>query len=148
MRSFREALGALLRDAALGAWLGLWLLGVGGRIAMRVVAVALGQAPVLGAGTLTVVAAGVLAGAAGALLYAVSRAVAARVGRAWVRPLRLALFAALLALVTARGLQGSPGPTWLFWVLVGAYGVALDVALVRRARAATRPALEASAAAT
>jgi hypothetical protein len=144
----REA-GALLRDAALGALLGLLFLGIGGRIAMRAVAITLGQPPVLDSGgTMTVIAAGTAAGAAGALLYAISRSasgllvrwqlVRSAQGGAWARALRLTLFAALLALVTARGLRGSPGPTWLFWLLVAAYGTALEVALVRRAREVRR----------
>lgn len=147
--------GAVLRDAALGAWLGLWILGVGGRIAMRAVALALGQPPAFDmGGTLTVVASGTAAGAAGALLYAASRAAGgwlahrrpAEGGRAdaGARPLRLALFAALLALVTARGLQGSPGPTWAFWLLVAAYGAALEIAQTRRARDAGRPTVQPS----
>jgi len=54
---------------------------------------------------------------------------------------RVALFAALLALVTARGLHGSPaGPAAAFWPLVLGYGVWLDRALARRARARRRAA--------
>ena len=155
MRAIRESAGTLAREAALGAWLGLWFLGIGGRLAMRAVALALGQTPTLNAGgTFTVVAAGTGAGIAGTLLYAVSRAVTAWLGgtrvveRAhggvWVRALRLALFAALLALVTARGLHGSPGPTWYFWLLVAAYGAALEFTLIRRGRHRVRPAVSAA----
>jgi hypothetical protein len=124
----------LLRDVAVGAALGTALLGVGGRIAMRVVALSLGQALLLNAGgTLTVIASGAAAGAAGALLHALSRVVTRRIHGPWARPARVTVFAALLALVTARGLSGSPGPTWLFWLLVAAYGAALDYMLSRRA---------------
>ena len=136
MTTGRAGFRALLRDATHGAWLGLLVLGVGGRAVMRGIALATGQAPALNVGgTLTVLAAGVGAGVAGALLHAVARAVAARVagGRAWVR---LAIFAALLALVTARGLHGSPAATaaW-FWPLVALYG-ALFVRIVARSRPA------------
>jgi hypothetical protein len=119
----------LLREVSLGAGLGLVLLGIGGRVAMRVVALSQDQPPVLsGGGTLTVVAAGAAAGAVGALLHAL-----VRLGtRSWRGPglslLRLTLFVVLLALVTARGLHGSPGPTWLFWLLVAAYAAALQAA--------------------
>ena len=147
MRAMREMMAARLREVALGAGLGLLFLGVGGRVAMRMVAVALGQPPALAlGGTLTVVAAGVAAGIAGALLHAISRAAATRLvgagarrdgdrahGATWVRVVRLTLFAVLLALVTARGLRGSPGPTWSFWLLVAAYGAALEVGLARLA---------------
>lgn len=134
MRAIPASVPLLLREIALGAWLGLWVLGVGGRIAMRAVALAQDRPPALsGGGTLTVVAAGTLAGAAGALLHALAR----RGTRSWRgpqrSPLRLALFAALLALVTARGLHGSPGPTWPFWFLVATYAIAFDVGLARRA---------------
>src|SRR5688500_16312639 len=144
MRTIHEATGALFREVMLGALLGLVILGVGGRIAMRVVAVDLGQPPSFDAeGTLTVILAGAAAGAAGMLLYAISRAVARLIasGRqaphsGWTRLLRLTMFAALLALVTARGLGGSPGPKWMFWVVVALYGAVLELALVRRARKA------------
>ena len=149
MRAIRGTASALLREAALGAWLGLWFLGIGSRIAMRANGVALGQPPMLNTGgTITVIACGAAAGVAGALFYALSRVVAARLAGGtwaanaqgtWVRPLRLTLFAALLAFVTARGLAGSPGPTWYFWLLVAAYGASLEFALVRRARNSARP---------
>ena len=134
MRSIRDAAGAFLREAALGTWLGFWLLGVGGRLAMRVTAMGLGEEPALsGGGTLTVVAAGAAAGAA---LHPASRAAANRLGGGRAR-VRLALFALLLTLVTARGLQGSPGTHLLFWLLVAAYGAALDRVLARRAAGST-----------
>jgi hypothetical protein len=150
MRTIRETIGALLREVGLGAGLGLCFLGIGGRIAMRANAIALGQSPMLNAGgTFTVVVAGAAAGAAGALLYALSRAAATRLAgghrqeyalhAAWERPLRLVLFAVLLAFVTSRGLSGSPGPTWPFWLLVAAYGAALDFVLLRRSRDGRRP---------
>ena len=139
MRAIGETARALLWEIALGAWLGLWILGAGGRVAMRLVAHALDQSPAWTVGgTLAVVAMGAVAGAAGAAFYAVSRAAARLVGQgARARTLQLALFGTLLVLVTLRGLSGSPGPTASFWLLVAAYGVALDRVMVRRARRET-----------
>lgn len=120
----------LLRRGLLGAALGALVLGVGGRLAMRVVGLALGQ-PIgfTVEGSLTVVAMGALAGAAGTLLHAIANAVATRVGGGAI--VRLGLFAALLALATLRGLRGSPGPAWPFWLTIAAYGIALEAALLR-----------------
>jgi hypothetical protein len=126
----------LLRDAATGAWLGLLVFGVGGRVVMRAIAT---MTDVPGAftlgGTFTVLACGVGAGLGGAALHAIARAAAGRLagGRAWVR---LALFAALLALVTARGLNGSPTrPALLFWPLVALFAVLFARRAARRGRA-------------
>ena len=149
MRTIHEATGALFRDVMIGGSLGLVILGVGGRVAMRMVAVALGQPPMFDAeGTLTVVLSGGAAGAAGALIHALCRAVAGLLAggaklkegsrRGWPGVLRLTMFATLLALVTARGLSGSPGPTWMFWLLVAMYGAAYEAALEWRARKAAR----------
>ncbi|GLC24659.1 hypothetical protein [Roseisolibacter agri] len=126
---------ALLHEVLLGTWIGLLVLGVGGRAVMRAIALATDapRALTLG-GTVTVLAAGAAAGAAGAVLHAVSRAVAAR-GAGGRTVVRLVLFAALLALVTARGLHGSPAaPARAFWPLVALYGV-LFARAVRARRA-------------
>jgi hypothetical protein len=127
MNSFAPVLRSLVRDAILGTAIGLAVLGVGGRIVMRVIALRTGAAPsfTLG-GTLSIVAAGAAAGAVGALLYALARTAARRLagGHAAVR---LLVFFVLLALVTLRGLHGSPpASAALFWPLVLVYGLALD----------------------
>ena len=113
------------RQVFLGAWLGLIVLGVGGRIVMRAIALATG-APAsfsLG-GTLTVVGMGIAAGIAGALLYAVSGVIAKRFSRR-ESLIRFVLFVVLLALVTARGLRGTPpAPSMAFWPLVALYAAA------------------------
>jgi hypothetical protein len=52
--------------------------------------------------------------------------------RAATRSVRLLVFFALLALVTVRGLHGSPpASATLFWPLVLVYGAALDRVLAR-----------------
>jgi hypothetical protein len=127
----------LLNEVLLGAGLGLVVLGVGGRAVMRGIALVT-DAPsaVSVGGTVSVLAAGAAAGAAGALLHALARAAAAW-GAGGRSSVRLVLFAALLALVTARGLHGSPpGPAAAFWPLVLVYAGSLVRVLARRARQA------------
>jgi hypothetical protein len=137
MQPIRAVAADALRTMAVGGALGLLFLGAGGRLAMRVNALGIAQPPALSvSGTITVLACGAAAGAAGALLHALSGALARLAPAAWNRPMRLAIFAALLALVTSRGLSGSPGPAWAFWLLVAAYGAALEAVLARRAHGA------------
>lgn len=134
MALHRHGVRTLIDELLIGTGLGLIVLGVGGRVVMRGIAIAT-DVPVsmnIG-GTVTVLASGAAAGAAGALLHALARAAAAW-GAGGQAGVRLALFAGLLALVTARGLSGSPsGPAAAFWPLVMIYGVWLVQVLSRRA---------------
>ena len=142
MTTLAPAIRAIGREAALGAGVGLFVLGIGGRIVMRWIAIRTGAIPSFNlGGTLTVVALGAAAGALGALFHLVARVASRRIagGSAAVR---LLVFFALLVLVTLRGLQGSPpASAALFWPLVLVYGLALDRVLGRFADAAsiTRP---------
>lgn len=135
MTLHRHGVRTLIDELVIGTGLGLIVLGVGGRVVMRGIAIAT-DAPVsmsIG-GTVTVLASGAAAGAAGALLHALARTVGtlSAGGRTSVR---LALFAGLLALITARGLHGTPGAAaGVFWPLVAIYGAWLVHALSRRAR--------------
>jgi hypothetical protein len=135
MAAHRHGARVLLDEVLVGATLGLLVLGAGGRVVMRGIALATDAPSALSVGgTVTVLAAGAAAGAGGALLYALSRAAAAW-GAAGRASARILLFVALLALVTSRGLRGSPpGPAAAFWPLVLVYGVWLERALTRRAR--------------
>ena len=137
MATHRSSARALIDELLLGAWLGLIVLGGGGRAVMRGIALATDAPSALTVGgTVTVLAAGAAAGAAGALLHALARAAAAW-GAGGRTSARVARFAALLALGTARGLHGSPaGPAAAFWPLVLVYGAWLLRALARRARRA------------
>ena len=142
MAAARHETRALLREALIGAGLGLLILGAGGRAVMRAIALFAGApAAISVGGTLTVLAAGAAAGAAGVLLHALSRMVATRVvrGRGRMRDaLHLALFASLLVGVTARGLHGSPPRQAMgFWPLVLVYGVLLVRVLARRSQASS-----------
>ena len=129
----------LRNETFLGAWLGLLVLGVGGRAVMRGIALAT-DAPsaVSVGGTVTVVALGAAAGIGGALLHALSRGIASRFAHGHAA-VRVVLFGALLALVTARGLHGSPsGPATAFWPLVVVYGAVLEWLVARRVNAGVR----------
>jgi hypothetical protein len=120
----RPSARALLTDALVGAVLGAVILGGGGRLAMRLIAITMSAPATLSiGGTLTVIGAGAFSGAAGALLYALSHAVGRFVapGRARVGHL---IFALLLGLVTVRGLHGTPPrAAVMFLPVVAAYGV-------------------------
>jgi len=129
---------SLARELAIGAGVGLLVLGVGGRVAMRLIALRNGTPTGLTVGgTMTVVFLGLVSGVAGALLLALSDAAAARLtrrrpaARPWVRR---GAFALLLLLVTLRGLRGSP-PIGLpmFLPLVAAFGALLELAARRGA---------------
>ena len=133
MRNQAARLATVLDEVVVGTGLGVLVLGGGGRIAMRAVALATDRPLLLSlGGTVTVLASGAAAGAAGGLLRAVSRTVAQRSG-GWSTGVRLVLFAALLALVTRRGLHGTPPAQGLaFWPVVFTFGALLEVLLIRR----------------
>lgn len=110
-----------LRGPLLGATLGFPLLGVGGRLAMRAIALQLGQVPSLTpSGTTTVLLAGTVSGLAGGAIYAVLyRFVRPRVAREL-------LFAAALLFLTLRGLHPvRPMPLALFGPCVALWAVLL-----------------------
>lgn len=136
MLPLAPAVRAIGKQAVLGAGVGLFVLGVGGRIVMRMIALRTGAVPsfTLG-GTLSIVAMGAAAGALGALLHLLARAIARRVADGST-VVRLLVFFALLALVTLRGLHGSPpASAALFWPLVPIFGATLDRVLGRFADA-------------
>lgn len=122
----RDPIRAPLRTLLIGTALGLLILGVGGRLAMALVAVQSGARPTftLG-GSATVVLLGAGSGAAGALIAIVSRTIANRFARgaSWVAAV---LLGTGLLLATIRGLRGSPaGAHAYFYGLVALYGLAL-----------------------
>jgi hypothetical protein len=123
-------------DPLVGIALGLAILGVGGRIAMRVIAHATHAAPSFSiGGTMTVVLMGAVSGAAGGVIYAVLARLLPR--RALIRG---AVFALILALLTLRGTSPStPLSLGLFLPLSLLYGALLDYLHRRRFAAATLP---------
>jgi hypothetical protein len=113
----------------LGIALGLPILGIGGRVAMRVIAHATNVAPGFSfGGTMTVVFLGAVSGAAGGLIYAVlARVLPNR------RVVRAMVFGLVLILLTLRGL--SPATTLslsLFMPLTLLYGAVMDYAYRRQ----------------
>jgi hypothetical protein len=123
----------LLGAGLAGALTGTLVLGVGGRIVMRLAALIGGRAPGFSwGGSLEVIAAGALCGAAGGLLWV---AVARRLGRAMTGPVLGAATFTGIGLVSdaARGAAASlPGPRRLtalvlFLLLCVAWGAATDI---------------------
>jgi hypothetical protein len=114
-----------VRTVILGTLLGLVILGAGGRIAMAWVAADAGGAPrfTLG-GTMTVVLLGAASGLAGGVMAVTSRWLVHRIvpRHQWLQHV---LLAAMLLLVTMRGLRGTQAGSWLFYLLVVIYGFTL-----------------------
>jgi hypothetical protein len=128
------------RTLVVGSILGLVILGVGGRLVMSWITAQAGGTPryTLG-GTLTVVMLGAASGFAGAVMWIASRAVTERFLARFVWT-QYALLAAVLLLVTMRGLRGTAqaGSSY-FYLLVALYGIGL-VWLTRAAsHAAAQP---------
>jgi hypothetical protein len=130
--------------ALLGLALGAIILGAGGRVAMRGVALLAGATPGFSlGGTMTVVFLGAVSGIAGALVLVALRFALPRFPLA-----RGTAYWAFLVLVTLRGLNPVDGQRiLLFMPLVVAYGVALQVASCRVARRRRAPPSDAGGAA-
>lgn len=120
----RSVFGPVLFALLLGAVVGLVVLGVGGRVAMRAIALANNTPPAFSiGGTATVVFLGAVSGAGGGLLYALLHRVVPR-----RRLVRSALFGVALVLLTLRGLRPiQPLSLEWFMPLALAYGVIVDV---------------------
>lgn len=116
----------------MGTIIGAVVLGVGGRIAMRGIAVLSGAPPGFSfGGSLTVVALGAASGLAGALILMTLRAL---LPKRWL--LQTLLFYAALVLITLRGLRPVDSQRlFLFLPLVLIYGFLLRT-MFRRRRAA------------
>ncbi|MFN2635438.1 MAG: hypothetical protein ABR585_00205 [Gemmatimonadaceae bacterium] len=112
-----------------GSLLGLSILGVGGRVLMRVVAHMEGRVPVLTSGTITVLLAGTVAGTfAGLIYYLLHRVVRTR----W---LVAAGFFVICEIVAWRGVHGLlPRPQLMFMALSLVFLVTF-YALARRSEA-------------
>jgi hypothetical protein len=128
----------LRSDLIRGTVLGLLILGIGGRLLMRVIAHMEGRVPVFTPeGSLAVVFFGTVAGAASGLIYYLLRRF---VRKPWVRTVA---FIVICELVSWRGVSGLlPVPQAMFMALALVYLVIVD-GLGRRARPA-RTNLEAS----
>lgn len=120
--------GDWLAAALLGAAVGTLILGVGGRVAMRGIALLAGQSPGFSlGGTATVIFLGTVAGLVGALGFVGLRFLVRR-----RHFLRGAVFWAFLVLVTLRGLRPIDARRLLLFVpLVIAYGATLHLTWCR-----------------
>ena len=112
----------LRSDLLRGALLGLLVLGIGGRLLMRVIAHMEGRVPAFTVpGSLTVVFAGTVAGAFAGLIYHLLRRL---VRKPWIRT---AAFIAICELVSWRGVHGLlPLPQAMFMTLALVYLVIVD----------------------
>jgi hypothetical protein len=118
-----------LAGLLLGTLLGAFILGVGGRVAMRLIAVATsGTGSFSIGGTVTVIALGALSGAVGALLLLGTNRFLRR-----HRLIGFLVFWTALLLLTLRGLRPlDPLRLALFLPLVGLFGSALQLLLSKR----------------
>ena len=115
----------------LGIAIGVPILGIGGRVAMRAIAHATNVTPGFSfGGTMTVVFLGAVSGAVGGFIYAVlARVLPNR------RVVRGLAFGLVLVLLTIRGLSpATPLSLGLFMPLTLVYGVLMDHAYRRRFR--------------
>lgn len=119
-----------LEGIALGAAVGLFTLGVGGRVAMRVIGLQERSAAAFTVqGTITVVLLGIVSGIAGGVVQVLLLRFLPHAH--WVRR---ALYAAFLLLITLRGLRPANALSLsLFLPLVLVYGVLVAGLLERRA---------------
>jgi hypothetical protein len=126
--SARPARKDWLFAALLGLVIGTIVLGVGGRLAMRGIALVQGIAPGFSVGgTMTVILLGAVCGVIGSLIFAGTRALVP--GSRFVRG---TLFWAILVLITLRGLSPLDVPKLAFFLpLILGYGTLLTVAWCR-----------------
>ena len=120
--------GAWLFALLLGAAVGFVVLGIGGRLAMRAIAISNGvPADFSVGGTATVVVLGLASGIGGGLLYALLHRYVPR-----PRLARSALFTLALILLTLRGLRPiQPRALEWFMPLALGYGAIVDVIYTR-----------------
>jgi hypothetical protein len=112
----------LKSDLIRGTLIGLIILGVGGRLLMRVIAHMEGRVPAFSpGGSITVVFAGTVAGALAGLIYYLLRRF---IHKPWVRT---AAFIAICELISWRGVSGLlPLPQAMFMTLALVYLVIID----------------------
>jgi hypothetical protein len=120
-------LRSLLPFILVSAGVGLVVLGIGGRLMMRIIAHWEGRVPVITpSGTFTVIMMGTLAGIAAGLIYGLLRRFVART------PVRFAAFAVICVLFTLRGVSGLlPRPKLLFVAITLIYCVAVELTASR-----------------
>lgn len=120
---------SLLPSVGAGAVIGFIVLGIGGRVMMRIVAHWEGRVPVLTEGTITVLLMGAVAGAAAGIVHGLLQRFIAS------SPARLTAFLAFCVLFTIYGVHDLLiRPMLLFIAISVVYAIALDVVIQRRLR--------------
>lgn len=114
---------SVLRSALTGAAIGFVVLGIGGRIIMRIIAHWEGRVPAFTlSGTFTVVMMGALAGLAGGVVHGLLRRFIART------PIRVLVFAVICVAVTYRAVNALlPRPQLTFVALTLIYVTVLEL---------------------
>ena len=122
-------LRSLLPSVLAGALVGFVVLGIGGRVMMRIVAHWEGRVPVLTSGTLTVLLMGTVAGAAAGVVHGLLRLFIAN------SPSRIAAFLAFCVLFTLYGVHDLLlRPMLLFVAISVVYAITVDLVIQRRLR--------------
>jgi hypothetical protein len=120
---------SLVPSVLAGAVVGFIVLGIGGRVMMRIIAHWEGRVPVLTSGTLTVLMMGTIAGVAAGIIHGVLLRFIVRT------PIRVAAFVAICVLFTLRGVSGLlPRPKLLFIGITLVYAIAVELVTQRRMR--------------
>jgi len=124
----RKFLRSLIPTLVTGAIVGFIVLGIGGRVMMRIIAIWEGRVPVLTSGTIEVLFMGILAGVAGGLIYGILRWFIRRA------VMRFPLFLAICVLFTLQGVSNILfRPKLLFVAITIVYCVLVEVAIGRLA---------------
>jgi hypothetical protein len=129
VRDIARQIGA---GALRGAIVGLPVLGIGGRIMMRIIAHWEGRTPVLTSGTITVVAMGTIAGAVGGIVHALLLRL---VRSSLIRLAILEIIGVLFTLYAVRDLLIRP--KLLFVAIMVVYVIVLEALTRTRPRSAT-----------
>jgi hypothetical protein len=125
----RDFFGTVARSALMGALVGLPILGVGGRILMRVIAHWEGRVPAFSVGgTITVLFMGTMAGVAGGAVHGILRRLINSM------PARNILFAIVCTAFTWRAVNALlPRPRLMFVALTFAYIIVMELITARYA---------------
>ncbi|HUQ19074.1 MAG TPA: hypothetical protein VM099_05625 [Gemmatimonadaceae bacterium] len=137
----RRFLRSIAPSVIIGALVGFVVLGIGGRIMMRIIAHWEGRVPVLTSGTVTVLLMGTLAGAFAGLAHGLLRRFVRN------KAIRVGAFFVFCTLFTIRGVHGLLiRPQLLFITLTLVYCIAVEIVMLRAkddGRAEFRPPLTA-----
>jgi hypothetical protein len=131
-------LRSLLPSVVVGAIVGLVVLGIGGRLIMRIIAHWEGRVPVLTpSGTFTIVMMGTIAGTAAGIIHGILQRSITRA------PVRMAAFLVFCILFTLYGVKELlPRPKLLFVAIMLVYVILVEIITRQRARRQLLPPAE------